>query len=134
MGTTLNEKLATFSPERQKRIKAAADRMEQHLTLQKLRKARELTQEKVATTLHVKQATVAQFEKRSDLLLSTLRQYVKAVGGELKLVVDFPGQPPIVLDGLGEEAQERLVFGQRAKEDKESASENSAAVAKETSV
>ena len=51
--------------------------------LQSLRKSLGLTQEHIGEKLGKKQVSVAQLEKRSDFLLSTLRQYVEALGGEL---------------------------------------------------
>ncbi|WP_349371166.1 helix-turn-helix domain-containing protein [Salinarimonas sp.] len=103
MGRTLREKLATFDPERRERIEAEADRLHaEYLTLQELRKARELTQTQLAQSLGIRQATVAKYEKQSDLLLSTLTSYVNAMGGTLKLTVEFPGKTPVVLDGLGD--------------------------------
>jgi transcriptional regulator with XRE-family HTH domain len=102
MATTLREKLAQLPPERRGRIEAEADRLHgEYLTLKDIRKARELTQAQLAETLGVRQATVAQLEKRSDLLLSTLRGYVEAMGGRLRLMVEFPGRPPVALEGLG---------------------------------
>ena len=71
-----------------------------YLTLQELRKARVLTQERLAGILNVRQENISRLEKRSDLMLSTLKSYVSAMGGELKLVVEFPGKPPIVLKGF----------------------------------
>ena len=71
-----------------------------YLTLQELRKAHDLTQEALATKLNIKQENVSRIEKRSDLLLSTLRGYVEAMGGELQLVVQFPDGPPVTLDGF----------------------------------
>ena len=47
-------------------------------------------------------ATVAKSERQSDLLLSTLTSYVRAMGGSLTLLVEFPGKPPVALDGLGD--------------------------------
>jgi hypothetical protein len=41
-------------------------------------------------------------EKRSDLHLSTLRDVLQAMGGELRLVVEFPDRPPVILSGLQE--------------------------------
>ena len=41
-------------------------------------------------------------EKHSDLMLSTLRSYVEAMGGKLSLTVEFPGQGTVVLEGLGD--------------------------------
>jgi DNA-binding XRE family transcriptional regulator len=103
VATTLKEKMAQLPPERRARIEAEADRLHaEYLSLRDLRRAKELTQVQVAEALGIRQATVAQLEKRSDLLLSTLRSYVEAMGGRLKLLVEFPGRPPVTLDGLGE--------------------------------
>jgi DNA-binding XRE family transcriptional regulator len=71
-----------------------------YLTLQALRKAHNTTQKALAVKLNIKQENVSRIEKRSDLLLSTLKVYVEAMGGELQLVVKFPGSPPITLDGF----------------------------------
>ena len=71
---SLDDKLNEFSKVRRERILAEADRLHaEYLTLQKLRKAKKFTQTQLAETLNVRQATVAQMEKRSDLLLSTLQ-------------------------------------------------------------
>ena len=103
MARSLQEKLATLDPERRARIEAEADRLHtEYLTLKELRKAKELTQVQLAETLGIQQATVAKYERQSDLLLSTLRRYVAAMGGELKLMVEFPGKAPVVLEGLGD--------------------------------
>lgn len=71
-------------------------------TLQKLRKALELTQSDIGRKMGTRQVLVAQLEKRSDVLLSTLRDYVEALGGELELRIHFKDQEPIRLSGLGE--------------------------------
>jgi transcriptional regulator with XRE-family HTH domain len=103
MATTLKEKMAQLPPERRAHIEAEAERLHgEYLTLKDVRKARELTQAQLAATLGIRQATVAQLEKRSDLLLSTLRGYVQAMGGRLKIVIEFPGRPPVALEGLGD--------------------------------
>ena len=52
--------------------------------------------------LHVKQESISKLEKRSDLMLSTLRSYIIAMGGNLKLVVEFPNRSPIVIKGFSE--------------------------------
>lgn len=72
----------------------------EYLTLQDLRKARQLTQETMAELLGIRQENVSRLEKRTDLLLSTLRGYVEAMGGRLRLVAEFPDRPPVVLKGL----------------------------------
>jgi transcriptional regulator with XRE-family HTH domain len=95
-------------PEDEQRAIAARARelVAEYLTLQDLRKARALTQERMAALLGIKQENVSRLEKRSDLLLSTLSSYVAAMGGRLRLVAEFPDRPPVVLSGLSDEADE----------------------------
>ncbi len=69
-------------------------------TLKDLRLAAEQTQAELAATLGVRQDTISRLEQRSDMLLSTLRRYVEAMGGTLDLVVKFPDRPSVVLDHL----------------------------------
>lgn len=103
MARSLQENLATLDPDRRARIEAEADRLHtEYLTLRELRKARDLTQVQLAETLGIQQATVAKYERQSDLLLSTLTSYVRAMGGSLKLIVEFPDKAPVALEGLGE--------------------------------
>ena len=103
MAVTLQDMLNEIEPERRARILADAERLiDEYFTLQELRKARELTQVQIAAHLGIRQSTVAQMEKRSDLMLSTLRSYVEAMGGKLRLTVEFPNHAPVALEGLGE--------------------------------
>jgi transcriptional regulator with XRE-family HTH domain len=64
--------------------------MERDLTLAELRRARELTQVQIATSLGMTQPGVSRIESQADLYLSTLRSYVEALGGQLDLVAVFP--------------------------------------------
>lgn len=97
---------ATMSPrEIEASDQRARELLDEYDTLQKLRKARALTQETIAKKMGTKQVSVAQLEKRSDLLLSTLRSYVQALGGELDLVIRFEGHDPVVLAGFGEDSE-----------------------------
>ena len=90
-----------MSPERKKRIEArAAEVIAEEMTLQELRKAHRLTQESLAAALNVGQEQISRLEKRSDLLLSTLRSYVEAMGGKLTLVAEFPDHRAVVLSGI----------------------------------
>ncbi|MFN7383560.1 MAG: helix-turn-helix domain-containing protein, partial [Dolichospermum sp.] len=74
----------------------------ENMTLEDMRKARKLTQESMAELLGIRQDSVSRLEKRADLLLSTLRSYVKAMGGDLKLVAEFPDRPSVIISALGE--------------------------------
>jgi transcriptional regulator with XRE-family HTH domain len=75
------------------------------MTLRQLRQACRLTQQKVAKSLRIGQEGVSKIERRSDLLISTLRDYVQAMGGRLSLVVEFPDREPVVLSGITEVGQ-----------------------------
>ena len=46
--------------------------------------------------------SVSRLEQRSDLLLSTLRRTVEAMGGSLSLIATFPDRPPVELSGISE--------------------------------
>jgi transcriptional regulator with XRE-family HTH domain len=108
MGTTLKNKMARLTPERRARIEAEADRLHaEYQTLKDLRKARDLTQTQLAESLGIRQATIAQLEKRSDLMISTLRSYVEAMGGRLRLTVEFPDKAPVSLEGFGDTDEPR---------------------------
>lgn len=105
MGTTLQEKMASLPPERRARIEAETARLQAaYMTLKDLRRAQDMTQAHLAKQLGKSQVTIAQMEKRTDLLLSTLRRYVEAMGGRLDLVVQFPDQDPVILKQLNGEA------------------------------
>jgi DNA-binding XRE family transcriptional regulator len=100
---TIHDKLKRLPADRRKKIETRAQELiSEEMSLRDLRKALELTQEHMAEILHIRQEGVSRLEKRSDLLISTLRTYVEAMGGELKLIVKFPKRTPIVLQGLGE--------------------------------
>ena len=98
---TLNQKIRQIGSARRKRIEAlAAALVAEEMTLQELRQARKLTQVRMAKALGITQDGVSRLEKRSDLLLSTLRKSVEAMGGNLSLVAEFPDREPVVLSGI----------------------------------
>lgn len=66
-------------------------------TLRRLREARSLTQSTVAELLGMDQSEISRLEHRSDMLLSTLRRFVRATGGELQIVVSYPDGDPMEL-------------------------------------
>ncbi|MEO1190480.1 MAG: helix-turn-helix domain-containing protein [Pseudomonadota bacterium] len=101
---SLWDTIAALPREEQDAVAAESARLKaEYLTLQDLRKARQLTQVELAKTLGKSQASIANLEKRSDVLLSTLRSYVEALGGELALVARFPDRPPVTIDRLATE-------------------------------
>jgi transcriptional regulator with XRE-family HTH domain len=80
----------TFSPEVEaeiaRRVKEAAGVM----TLYQLREARSLTQVNLAKVLNVNQGAVSRMEKRTDMYVSTLRNFIQAMGGQLQVKAIFP--------------------------------------------
>jgi DNA-binding XRE family transcriptional regulator len=90
-----------LTPARRRKIAArAATLIAEERSLRELRQAHKLTQKRMAAVLGVGQDSVSRLEQRSDLLISTLRGYVEALGGRLSLVAEFPDQAPVVLSGL----------------------------------
>jgi transcriptional regulator with XRE-family HTH domain len=62
----------------------------EEMTLPELRRARKLTQVRMAQELGIGQDGVSKLEKRADLMISTLRKTVEALGGSLSLVARIP--------------------------------------------
>jgi predicted transcriptional regulator len=93
---------AAFSPERQLKIKnRAVELIAEEYTLRDLRRAKQITQEEVARRLSGRQVYVSRLERRADMKLSTLREYVRALGGDLQLMVTFPGNGLVKLQDIG---------------------------------
>jgi DNA-binding XRE family transcriptional regulator len=98
---TVDQKLKGMSATRRKKIETrAAQLIAEEMTLQELRRALKITQVRMAKVLGITQDGVSRLEKRSDLLLSTLRKTVEAMGGNLSLVAEFPDRGPVVLSGI----------------------------------
>lgn len=78
-----------MSPQARARSALKADALRSEMDLAELRKARQLSQESLAAELQVSQGSVAKMEKRNDMYLSSLRRFVEALGGELKVTAEF---------------------------------------------
>ena len=101
MTNTLQNKLKKLPATRRKKInKRAKELIAQEMTLRDLRKALQLTQENISSKLHMNQEAISRLERRSDLLISTLKSYINAMGGELNLTAKFPNRPLIKLSGF----------------------------------
>jgi transcriptional regulator with XRE-family HTH domain len=74
----------------QGRSRVLAAKYRSGMALDELRQAREMTQVHLAKILGVNQAAVSKLERRADMYVSTLQDFVKALGGELKITVRFP--------------------------------------------
>lgn len=101
MATTLNEKIRKIGSERRRKIEARAEELiAEEMSLRELRQAHKYTQENIAKALGIGQDGVSRLEKRTDLLLSTLRSYVEAMGGSLSIVAKFPNRQRVIVSGL----------------------------------
>ena len=101
MAKSLNDKLQTLPQDRQDLIQNRADELiAEEMTLRDLRFALDKTQQELCVALHMKQDGISRLERRSDMLLSTLKKYIAAMGGALKLTAEFPNRPPIVIQGF----------------------------------
>ena len=108
MSVNVRDMIRKLSAAQRKKVKArAAEIMAEEMNLRDLRKARKLTQARVAKTLGITQDSVSRLEKRSDLLLSTLRKTVRAMGGEVRIIAEFPNRAPVVLAELSGEGRSR---------------------------
>lgn len=108
--------IKTLPPAQQAAInKRSAELINEVETLKQMRKARAMTQKKLAKKLGVGQVAVSKLESRSDLLLSTLRTYVEAMGGTLDLIVRFPDRQPVKLATIGLEDEEPIIKPARKK-------------------
>ena len=74
--------VAKMSPESRARSDA--------LYRQALRRALDLTQQQVAASLGINQVAISKMEGQTDMYVSTLRRFVEAMGGELRIVARFP--------------------------------------------
>ena len=85
-----SELTGDFTPERRRRIDDMKRELVAEMPLHELRRAREMTQRDLARTLNVNQPAVSKLEQRTDVYVSSLRSYIEAVGGKLKIVAEFP--------------------------------------------
>lgn len=91
MGRTLEQLLQDEKIEVVQQAEAMAEEMLLNIHLAELREKVKKTQVEIAEALGVKQPTIAGMEKPGrDLKLSTLKRYVEAAGGKLRLDVELP--------------------------------------------
>ncbi len=95
-----------MSPERRAANEAAAKEMLAEMPVYALRDALQFTQQQLAEELGVKQGSISKMERRPDHLVSTLRRFVEAMGGELELRAHFP-TGSVSITELGEDDEEK---------------------------
>jgi predicted transcriptional regulator len=91
MARNFRELEAKMPPESLSRAKTRAKEMMAEMLLAEVRKVVGLTQEELAASLGIKQPTLSRLESQSDMQISTLRNLIEALGGQLEIVVHMPG-------------------------------------------
>lgn len=114
MTTNVDDTIKKLRPLQRMKVETrAAELIAEEMTLRELRHARKLTQVRMAKKLGITQDSVSRLEQRSDLLLSTLRKTIEAMGGNLSLVAQFPDRGPVLLFGIAEDDSESKPTGRR---------------------
>ena len=90
MARKFSELVAKMSPASRARSDALYRQLLAEMPLQELRRALDLTQQQVAASLGINQVAVSKMEGQTDMYVSTLRRFVEAMGGELRIVAHFP--------------------------------------------
>ena len=90
MARNFKELREKMEPVRRARVEKRVQEALKAMPLDELREARELTQTQLAHVLQVSQGAVSKVERRTDMYISTLRSYVRAIGGDLQIRAIFP--------------------------------------------
>lgn len=103
MSRRLDNSISALPHDEQVAIEARHDVLKQHVEgLRELRQIAGKAQADIASALNITQPSVSKIEKQTDMHLSTLRNYVEAVGGELELTVKLPRRPALRIHHLGD--------------------------------
>jgi DNA-binding XRE family transcriptional regulator len=101
MGRTLEEVTDSLSPDLRHKIDIGTKDLileVEGLRLKQLRERWGISQQELAKILNVSQPAVSKLENQPDLMLSTLRQYVESLGGNLEILATFPDRPTVKLE------------------------------------
>ena len=108
MGRSHDDIITALPHDKQVAIEARRDELKQEVEgLRELRQIAGKAQADIASALNITQPSVSKIEKQTDMHLSTLRNYVEAVGGELELTVKLPKRPVLRIHHLGDLAPVR---------------------------
>ena len=100
MARKFSELRANMSSESRARSKALAAEMLAVMDLAELRRAQNLSQGELAERLDKGQPVVSKVESREAPHVSTVREYIEALGGRLDLVAHMPNNETILLESL----------------------------------
>lgn len=78
--------------ERRARVDAIKQRMLQEMELYQLREQAKVSQVELARRMKTAQGAISRLERQPDMLVSTLREYVQAMGGQLQIAARVRGR------------------------------------------
>ncbi|PMU25190.1 MULTISPECIES: XRE family transcriptional regulator [unclassified Pseudomonas] len=90
MAKKFSELQARMTPQARADAERIFQQQLKEMPLHELRKAQQMSQDTLAKALNINQAAVSKMERRTDMYISTLRNYIRAMGGELEIVATFP--------------------------------------------
>ena len=106
MAKKFKELFEKMSPDRQARVNAKVKNTLKEMGLAEIRELHQVTQENIASVLHVKQSSVSRLEQRSNVTVESLRDYARALGGDLEVRIIIDEQSyPVSLKNVPEEDQ-----------------------------
>lgn len=95
--SALNDYVADLPANRQQAINNKSKILSQSIELAKLRKTKQLKQTELAAIMGVSQASISKVESGKDIQLSTLQNYVRALGGEVSVIAKMPNSEVILI-------------------------------------
>lgn len=96
------------TPERRARIEAKKKEMLAEVRLQDLRRARSMSQVMLAEAMDVAQSEVSKIERRTDVYVGTIRRYLEAMGGSLRITAVFPEGEEVEISQFSDIAEPEL--------------------------
>ncbi len=90
MAKKFRDLVAALPQEDQDEIRGRTEILSASIKLEEIRKARRISQKSLASAMRVSQPAVSKMERRTDMYISTLRDYIRAMGGELEIIATFP--------------------------------------------
>lgn len=96
MARNFSELEAKMSPAARAEVARRVQAELAEIALQDLRRSLSLTQTEVAAALSINQAVISKMENQGDMYVTTLRRYIEALGGQLKLVASFPEREVVI--------------------------------------
>jgi len=104
MATRPWREVSRLSPDEREAIRADVRReiALERTTLAGLRRARAMTQATVAANADMAQGDVSRLERRTDAYIGTVRRFIEALGGTMRILVEFPNAAPVEVEGFGE--------------------------------